>query len=151
MSFFEVLSFVIFTIYVLGKLYQYSVMNRMRHIKTNKMIPSDSLFLEFLYLITSRFNLWPAHEVYPKNLEKYGPVMLHWTGLGYAVIVGDPEISKQVWLNTKEIHKKFPKFNPHFTRFLGENSISFVNGDTWKRQRSVIERGFVSFKYFKSL
>lgn len=62
----------------------------------------------------------------------------------HEVIVGSPELARQVFLNTKEISKTFAKFNPHFSKFLGDLGILFSNGERWKKQRSIIDKAFVS-------
>ena len=82
--------------------------------------------------------------VHKELLEKYGPCYMKWLGV-HNVNLADPTATRFLFQRTdifqKSLQENAPK-NPLVSKWIGDASIVYVEGDQWKRQKKLISPAF---------
>lgn len=84
-----------------------------------------------------------VHRVIPTCYEWsaiYGKTFLHWFGTTPRLVVSDPDMIKEVLMNTGTLYEK-PCFDPFAARFFGEGLLTLA-GEKWAFHRRITNQAF---------
>ncbi|XP_057865299.2 cytochrome P450 CYP72A616 [Cryptomeria japonica] len=73
-------------------------------------------------------------------VKQYGRVFVYWVGTKARIVVGDPEIMKQI-LSNKFGHYQKPMISIQLKRLTGDGLVR-TNGEKWARQRRLLNPAF---------
>lgn len=130
-------------IFLFIKLYEHYKLSQIRNTKTGKSVPSASVFQLFKFALFP--NTRPTYFETTIQEGNLGPLYANWFFNQFRVMVNTPELAAKVLLDTKTFRKNLQKIpNPHTKAFLGDQSVGMIDGEDWKRQRSILDPAFVS-------
>ncbi|KAL9645361.1 hypothetical protein ABK040_002560 [Willaertia magna] len=123
--------------------------NKVINVKTKLSIPRVSLKDIFLFLSDNRNIAIRAYELIKRY--NYKPVMNFYVVTRPFIDFGTPEAAKIILTHWREAEKNSSFLTPHMIAFMGKTNLVFVNGDNWKRQRSIINPAFYNIDRFSQL
>lgn len=131
--------------YLLILLYEFKLQSRIKHIKTNSLIPLSSI-TDLMKCLILKKNFY--QRIFELSQEK-GPLFVHFFGDQYVVTVAAPELAKKVLFDTKIFEKAFPETRGQTV--LANHNLFVLNGERWKHQRSILAPPFVSLIFISLL
>lgn len=131
---------------------EYALRRNFRHVETGKMIPGASLCeISYRVCVLSWFYTTHLCEEIKRIQDQCGPLFHCFAGIsGHSIITAKPEHVGKILRQTS----MYPKHNiftsKQLNHFWGDNLL-VVEGDVWKRQRSVMNKGFYDIEKFMNI
>ncbi|KAJ4965485.1 hypothetical protein NE237_017334 [Protea cynaroides] len=78
---------------------------------------------------------------YKEWSDIYGNIFLYWFGWRPRLAIAEPEMIKEVLLNTSGSFQKVP-FTPDTKLLMGDHGLVVLEGDTWARHRKITNQAY---------
>jgi cytochrome P450 len=139
---------IITIIIVIVKLIEYILESPYRHVKTKQTLVSPSLTQVALRVMFSKNHL--SQEIM-RFKDKFGEIFHCFVGLsGSTIVLSKPAHISRVLRQAEMFPKNNAFTSSQLHEFWGDN-VLVVEGNVWKRQRSVMNKGFYDLEKFMNI
>ncbi|KAL9647838.1 hypothetical protein ABK040_008113 [Willaertia magna] len=138
-----ILLIISFILYI--KLIEYKAIHQYVTVKDGKTPMAISIFQNIMGHVRGKEHLIIRADEHAKQ-NNYKPYVVM-VGTRPILHVSTAEGGKQIYMNWKIFEKVEKQVTRHADEFIGKNLV-FVNGDVWKRQRSILNPAFYNVERF---
>jgi cytochrome P450 len=142
--FFAIFALLLFGISIAIYAYAYWGRSRLVHKTTGRIIPTTPMWLmaSVHFFGEKAFNYYVS-DMFP-DVDMYGVYIMNLL----FIEVASPDLAKQFLQDDVHFEKINSISTANLDRFLGTEQVVNSNGMTWKRHRSIIDRGFQDLKVY---